>query len=67
MPKIVRNNAILEAQRLEEEIRAPGPEGEEQVIARPGMWAVYAESEDGYTFKGFITDAEYREKHQVVM
>lgn len=64
MPRIVKNNAILHAELLEEPITAPGPGGEEIVIARPGMWATYTEEEDGFSFKGFLTAQEFLDKHK---
>jgi len=67
MPQIVKNNAVLQAERLDETIEAPGPHGEEIAIAAPGMWVLYQETEEGYAFKGFITDLEYREKHRLLL
>jgi hypothetical protein len=66
MPKIVKLSALLHAVRLEEVISAPGPDGEEIDLAGPGWWVVYAETDDGFDFKGFLTDREYREKHLTI-
>lgn len=66
MPYIVKSNAVLRAEQLTEQITAPGPDGIPVIIAREGMWVTYAEADEGLTFKGFITEDEFREKHRRV-
>jgi hypothetical protein len=63
MPRIAKANALLQAERLEDDIEAPGPGGIPMTIGASGDWATYAETPDGeLIFKGFLTDLEYREK-----
>lgn len=66
MPKIVKNNAILEAAQIETPIEAPGPNGETLRVALVGDWALWQETESGFEFKGFISDLAFREKHRPV-
>jgi hypothetical protein len=66
MAKIVKLGAVLEAERVEEAVAVPGPEGEPVVIARPGDWSTFKASEAGFVFQGFLTDSEVREKHRQV-
>mgnify|MGYP001562128242 CR=1 FL=1 len=63
VPKITKASALWQAERVEQEIDAPGPGGVPVTIARPGDWVCYAETSDGeLVFKGFLSDGEYREK-----
>lgn len=64
MPRIVKNNAVLLAERVEVTISAPGPGGDEIPVATPGYWALWKETDDGVDFVGFISDKEYRERHR---
>lgn len=66
MPKIVKNNAILDAAKIESPIEAPGPNGETLRVAGSGDWALWQETDTGYDFKGFISDRDFREKHRAV-
>ena len=67
MPKIVKLSALLHAVKLEEKVVLPAPDGEEQVVAEADGWVVYADTEGGYVFRGFLSDREVREKHRVVV
>lgn len=64
--RIVKANAVLYAEPINDPVVAPGPGGEPKEIARPGDWAVWSETDEGFTFRAFMSEKEIREKHTTV-
>jgi len=60
MAKITK--ALLYAEQVIDEIVAPGPGGDDLIIARPGMWVTYKEKDGEFEFVGFLTDDEFHDK-----
>ena len=64
MPKITKT--LLYAEQLPNDIEAPGPGGEDYVIARAGMWVTYKEKDQEFEFVGFLTDDDFHDKYRKV-